>query len=85
MAFEDAVVLAKALRDFGSFDGLARYERLRRPRVEDNIEASAQMSTGTMPGACSARPRSATRNSPAISTGLVACRESPAAATEALS
>ena len=41
MALEDAVVLAKALRDKGSFEV---YERLRRPRVEYNTEASARMS-----------------------------------------
>lgn len=42
MAFEDAVVLAKALRDC---DGAAleTYERLRRPRVERNILNSAQL------------------------------------------
>ncbi|TVT09091.1 monooxygenase [Amycolatopsis bartoniae] len=41
MALEDAVVLAKALRDTGSFEV---YERLRRPRVEYNTEASARLS-----------------------------------------
>ncbi|WP_223839294.1 FAD-dependent oxidoreductase [Saccharopolyspora pogona] len=46
MAFEDAVVLAKALRDHGSLDA---YERLRRPRVERNIVRSAQQSTALTP------------------------------------
>ncbi|GAA2774362.1 FAD-dependent oxidoreductase [Saccharopolyspora taberi] len=40
MAFEDAVVLAKALRDHGSTEV---YERLRRPRAENNIVRSADL------------------------------------------
>lgn len=40
MALEDAVVLAKAVRDYGDLDA---YERLRRPRVERNIVRSAQL------------------------------------------
>ncbi|NGO70049.1 FAD-dependent oxidoreductase [Streptomyces boncukensis] len=41
MAMEDAVILAKALRDAqGAPEGLARYERHRRPRVERNIGMS---------------------------------------------
>lgn len=47
MALEDAVVLAKALRDTGS--PLAAYERVRRPRVEYNTEASARMTDGRPP------------------------------------
>jgi 2-polyprenyl-6-methoxyphenol hydroxylase-like FAD-dependent oxidoreductase len=44
MALEDAVVLAKALRDNDSVESaLALYERLRRPRVEHNIAASAAL------------------------------------------
>ncbi|MEV6233681.1 FAD-dependent monooxygenase [Saccharopolyspora shandongensis] len=46
MAVEDAVVLAKALRDHGSLDG---YERLRRPRVERNTARSAQLSAALAP------------------------------------
>jgi 2-polyprenyl-6-methoxyphenol hydroxylase-like FAD-dependent oxidoreductase len=43
MALEDAVVLGKALRAFDSIpEALAAYDRLRRPRVERNIVASAQ-------------------------------------------
>ncbi|MBS2550145.1 FAD-dependent monooxygenase [Catenulispora sp. NL8] len=50
MAMEDAVVLAKALRDAPSMSGaLADYERVRRPRVEDNIAASAALSAGRPP------------------------------------
>jgi 2-polyprenyl-6-methoxyphenol hydroxylase-like FAD-dependent oxidoreductase len=47
MAFEDAVVLGKALRDNGIADGVRIYERLRRPRTEHNIAASATL---TAPG-----------------------------------
>jgi 2-polyprenyl-6-methoxyphenol hydroxylase-like FAD-dependent oxidoreductase len=47
MALEDAVVLAKALRDAGTTDeALGTYERLRRPRVEANIAVSAGLTTG---------------------------------------
>ncbi|WP_194925303.1 FAD-dependent monooxygenase [Catenulispora pinisilvae] len=50
MAMEDAVILAKALRDRPSMsDALAYYERVRRPRVEDNIAASAALSAGRPP------------------------------------
>lgn len=50
MALEDAVVLAKALRDAPSTSaGLASYEHLRRPRVEQNILASAELSAGRRP------------------------------------
>ncbi|MET8976909.1 FAD-dependent oxidoreductase [Streptomyces sp. NPDC004539] len=48
MALEDAVVLAKCLRDLPDTDtALARYEALRRPRVEHNIVTSGAMSRGT--------------------------------------
>ncbi|MDX3384664.1 FAD-dependent oxidoreductase [Streptomyces niveiscabiei] len=48
MALEDAVVLAKCLRDLPDTDAaLDRYEALRRPRVEHNIVASGAMSRGT--------------------------------------
>jgi 2-polyprenyl-6-methoxyphenol hydroxylase-like FAD-dependent oxidoreductase len=61
MALEDAVVLAKALRDNSSTDeALAVYERLRRPRVEANIIASARLSPGRpQPGPGDARPQPA--------------------------
>ncbi|MDH6129712.1 hypothetical protein [Kitasatospora sp. GP82] len=44
MALEDAVVLAKALRDADTpAAALDSYERHRRPRVERNITVSAQL------------------------------------------
>ncbi|HKS45023.1 MAG TPA: FAD-dependent oxidoreductase [Amycolatopsis sp.] len=47
MALEDAVILAKALRDADTFAAaLDRYERHRRPRVERNIAVSAQLTSG---------------------------------------
>jgi 2-polyprenyl-6-methoxyphenol hydroxylase-like FAD-dependent oxidoreductase len=50
MAIEDAVVLAKALRDTdGHAAGLARYEEIRRPRVSQNIANSARMTVSRMP------------------------------------
>jgi 2-polyprenyl-6-methoxyphenol hydroxylase-like FAD-dependent oxidoreductase len=50
MALEDAVVLAKALRDAPTTDvALSAYERLRRPRVEHNILVSAEMTAGRGP------------------------------------
>jgi 2-polyprenyl-6-methoxyphenol hydroxylase-like FAD-dependent oxidoreductase len=59
MALEDAVVLAKALRDNGTIgEALAVYERLRRPRVEANIVASARLTPGRpQPGPGNARPQ----------------------------
>ena len=50
MALEDAVVLAKALRDSPDLaTALAGYEQLRRPRVEHNIVVSGQLSAGKAP------------------------------------
>lgn len=50
MALEDAVVLAKALRDYpDTATALAAYERLRRPRVEQNTAASARLTGGAPP------------------------------------
>ncbi|WP_033218658.1 FAD-dependent monooxygenase [Kitasatospora phosalacinea] len=44
MALEDALVLAKALRDTPSLEAaLARYEHHRRPRAEQNTAASARL------------------------------------------
>lgn len=44
MALEDAIVLVKSLRETAPIDAaLARYDRLRRPRVEHNIAVSAQL------------------------------------------
>ncbi|MFF3545684.1 FAD-dependent oxidoreductase [Streptomyces platensis] len=48
MALEDAVVLAKSLRDNPDPDSaLSLYEACRRPRVEHNIAASGEISRGT--------------------------------------
>jgi 2-polyprenyl-6-methoxyphenol hydroxylase-like FAD-dependent oxidoreductase len=50
MALEDAIVLAKALRDAPSRDAaLDTYERLRRPRVELNIATSARLTAARRP------------------------------------
>ncbi|MEY9933758.1 2-polyprenyl-6-methoxyphenol hydroxylase-like FAD-dependent oxidoreductase [Catenulispora sp. GP43] len=50
MALEDAVILAKALRDAPTTaEALADYDRLRRPRVENNIASSAALSAGRPP------------------------------------
>jgi 2-polyprenyl-6-methoxyphenol hydroxylase-like FAD-dependent oxidoreductase len=59
MALEDAVVLAKALRDNNTTgEALAVYERLRRPRVEANIAASARLTPGRpQPSSGNARPQ----------------------------
>ncbi|MFG2571550.1 FAD-dependent oxidoreductase [Streptomyces sp. NPDC048481] len=47
MALEDAVILAKCLRDIpGLPAALARYEALRRPRVEHNTTVSGNISRG---------------------------------------
>jgi 2-polyprenyl-6-methoxyphenol hydroxylase-like FAD-dependent oxidoreductase len=59
MALEDAVVLAKSLRDTpDTAAGLALYEALRRPRVEHNIAVSGNISRGDGGGGGSVpRPR----------------------------
>ena len=52
MALEDAVVLAKALRETGTHApeaALETYERLRRPRVERNIVVSGRLTGGGPP------------------------------------
>ncbi|WP_323375423.1 FAD-dependent oxidoreductase [Streptomyces sp. RB17] len=61
MALEDAVVLAKALRDLPDPQtAFAAYERHRRPRVEHNITVSGGISRGgrnpARPGPVVARP-----------------------------
>lgn len=57
MALEDAVVLAKSLRDAPDADAaLALYETLRRPRVEHNITVSGSTSRGTHTPSAAARP-----------------------------
>ncbi|WP_438483927.1 FAD-dependent oxidoreductase [Streptomyces sp. S186] len=63
MALEDAVILAKSLRDTPDPESaLALYESCRRPRVEHNITVSGQMSRGTRtPPARTGRAPSAAR------------------------
>lgn len=57
MALEDAVVLAKALRDTpGAAAALARFEHHRRPRTEQNTAASARLTAGPPSAAPQARP-----------------------------
>ncbi|MGH3852906.1 MAG: FAD-dependent oxidoreductase [Pseudonocardiaceae bacterium] len=67
MALEDAVVLAKALRDMPDPESaFAVYERLRRDRVEANTAASAGMSASPTP----ADARSSARQSADIEEQL---------------
>lgn len=57
MALEDAVILAKSLRDSSTTAAaLATFDRLRRPRVENNIVTSAALSAGRPPTPSSDRP-----------------------------
>ncbi|MER7563964.1 NAD(P)/FAD-dependent oxidoreductase [Streptomyces sp. NPDC097941] len=57
MALEDAVVLAKSLRDAPDTEAaLGLYERLRRPRVEHNITVSGNISRGTHTPSAAPRP-----------------------------
>jgi 2-polyprenyl-6-methoxyphenol hydroxylase-like FAD-dependent oxidoreductase len=57
MALEDAVILAKSLRDAPDTDAaLALYETLRRPRVEHNITVSGNISRGTHTPSTATRP-----------------------------
>lgn len=59
MALEDAVILAKALRDVPTTAAaLKAFDRLRRPRVENNITASAALSAGRPPSASRSGDRS---------------------------
>jgi FAD-dependent urate hydroxylase len=54
MAFEDAVVLAKSLRESSDVeDALARYEAVRRPRVERVVQYGARFSGAKAPGTAS--------------------------------
>ncbi|MFJ5263286.1 FAD-dependent oxidoreductase [Streptomyces sp. NPDC088387] len=63
MALEDAVVLAKCLRDLPDVDAaVAHYEALRRDRVEQNIATSGAISRGTYaPSDSAGRPTGKTR------------------------
>jgi 2-polyprenyl-6-methoxyphenol hydroxylase-like FAD-dependent oxidoreductase len=63
MALEDAVVLAKCLRDAPDTESaLAHYETLRRPRVEHNIAVSGTISRGTHTPSGPGGPRGAGPN-----------------------
>ncbi|KNB50803.1 FAD-dependent monooxygenase [Streptomyces caatingaensis] len=75
MAFEDAVVLAKALRDAPHRQAaLERYERHRRPRAERNIAVSALLTASGppdwIPVATARRPRSPLRRLSHLDEGL---------------
>ncbi|QRX95119.1 FAD-dependent oxidoreductase [Streptomyces noursei] len=62
MALEDAVILAKSLRDMPDLDSaLALYEACRRPRVEYNITVSGELSRGTRNPSSTGRAPSAPR------------------------
>lgn len=51
MALEDSVVLAKCLRDVHGVEAaFARFEQLRRPRVEELVATSANMKRRAIPG-----------------------------------
>ena len=51
LALEDALVLAKALRDNRTVDeAFAAFERVRRPRVERIVKAGARSSSAKIPG-----------------------------------
>ncbi|MGI5460692.1 FAD-dependent oxidoreductase [Streptomyces sp. CA-249302] len=64
MAMEDAVILAKSLRDAPDTDSaLSLYEELRRPRVEHNITVSGNISRGTH------SPSAATRSGAPVRPG----------------
>ncbi|MFF7633321.1 FAD-dependent oxidoreductase [Kitasatospora sp. NPDC008050] len=77
MALEDAVVLAKALREAGPRpEALAHYEQLRRPRAEQNIATSAQLTasrTNTPPpaGPATRAPRDSARPAPRVDEELL--------------
>ncbi|MFD0260570.1 FAD-dependent oxidoreductase [Kitasatospora indigofera] len=82
MALEDAVVLAKALREAGQ-DGhppagalvaaLARYEALRRPRAELNTVTSARLTASRTDGRppAGAPPRDSERPAPGVDEDLL--------------
>ncbi|MEZ0108656.1 2-polyprenyl-6-methoxyphenol hydroxylase-like FAD-dependent oxidoreductase [Catenulispora sp. EB89] len=76
MALEDAVVLAKALRDSPSTSAaLATFDLLRRPRVENNIAASAALTasrTPPKPGAGTGTGPNANERPPALTDAELA-------------
>ena len=59
LAIEDGVVLAKCLRDLPAAEALARFEALRRPRVERIVKAAARINNSKAAGPVGARLRDA--------------------------
>ncbi|HET9736655.1 MAG TPA: NAD(P)/FAD-dependent oxidoreductase [Solirubrobacteraceae bacterium] len=59
LAIEDGVVLAKCLRDLPTAEGLARFEALRRPRVERIVKSAARINSSKAAGPVGARLRDA--------------------------
>ncbi len=59
LAIEDGVVLAKCLRDLPAAEALARFEALRRPRVEKIVKAAARINSSKVAGPVGARLRDA--------------------------
>jgi FAD-dependent urate hydroxylase len=59
LAIEDGVVLAKCLRDLSAAEALARFEALRRPRVEKIVKAAARINNSKAAGPVGARLRDA--------------------------
>lgn len=65
MAMEDAVVLAKAVRDADTMEtALGAYEKLRRSRTDENIAASARMTGARTPRAQAGSGRDEPRQGP---------------------
>lgn len=60
LSIEDAVVLATTLRDSDSpAEGFARFEQLRRPRVEKIVKAAARINNSKAPGPLGRKMRDA--------------------------
>ena len=57
LSIEDGVVLAKCLRDLPTAEALARFEALRRPRVERIVKAAARINNSKAAGPVAARVR----------------------------
>lgn len=72
MALEDAVVLAKALREAGPRTAaLELYETLRRSRAEQNMATSAQLTASRDTAAAAAAPRDSARPAPRVDEELL--------------
>lgn len=59
LAIEDGVVLAQCLRDLPAAEALARFQALRRPRVERIVKAAARINNSKAAGPVGARLRDA--------------------------